>query len=180
MRCHWLSMWPGVDYPSFKLTVAEVVGSGNEDLNIDLVGHISVGWWLWIVLRKGPGLYLAWYFWFIYFLKFYTPNWLRFVGILNCEEVFLTWTWTSVFFFKGEFISTEIVDSLPNVEQKNFSESLGNYKIFHSDSYLKWNKTGLNEGRNDSVVVEIVFWKFFMSQISQDYKLWFFHKCKMG
>lgn len=98
MRCHWLSMWPGVDYPSFKLTVAEVVGSGNEDLNIDLVGHISVGWWLWIVLRKGPGLYLAWYFWFIYFLKFYTPNWLRFVGILNCEEVFLTWTWTSVFF----------------------------------------------------------------------------------
>lgn len=39
-------------------------------------------------------------------------------------------------FLKGEVISTEIVDSLPNVEHKNFSESLGNYKIFHSDSYL--------------------------------------------
>ena len=59
------------------------------------------------------------------------------------------------FFFKGEVISTEMVDSLPNVEHKNFSESLGNCKIFHSDSYLKWNKRCLNEGGNDSVVVEI-------------------------
>lgn len=48
-----------------------------------------------------------------------------------------------------------MVDSLPNVEHKNFSESLGNCKIFHSDSYLKWNKS-LNEGGNDSVVVEII------------------------
>lgn len=91
-------MWPSIDYPSFKLTVAGAVGSGNEDLNVNLLGHISVGWWLWIVLRKEPRLYLAWYFRFIYFFKFYTPNRLRLVGILNCDGVLPTWTWTSVFF----------------------------------------------------------------------------------